>query len=191
VASHRRECTIAFDAAARDYNSTVTALRRAFLAATIGWAALLPVAPAAASQPAPAGLWYALAFLVYGAGSVVCHQLPARSFTLWSVQMPVCARCTGIYGGAALAAMMLVGRFGSFPDQGSATGDIPRRSRTVLALAALPTALTLGYEWTTGMTPSNPIRALSGAPLGAAVVFVIAAAWPAGAAADVVRRAVR
>ena len=46
----------------------------------IVWALLLPLAPFAASQPAPARVWYALAFVVYGAGSVVCHQLPERSF---------------------------------------------------------------------------------------------------------------
>ena len=33
--------------------------------------------------------------------------------------------------------------------------------------------MTLVYEWTTGDTPSNVIRALAGAPLGAAVVFVV------------------
>ena len=58
----------------------MTTLRRAFLAMSIGWAVLLPVAPFAASQPAPAPFWYGLAFVVYGAGSFICHQLPARSF---------------------------------------------------------------------------------------------------------------
>jgi hypothetical protein len=40
----------------------------------------------------------------------------------------------------------------------------------------LPTAVTLIYEWTTGDTPSNPIRALAGAPLGAAVAFIVVGA---------------
>ena len=39
--------------------------------------------------------------------------------------------------------------------------------------AALPTAVTLVYEWTTGNTPSNAIRALAGAPLGAAVALIV------------------
>ncbi|MGH9807490.1 MAG: hypothetical protein ACRD9W_09565, partial [Terriglobia bacterium] len=47
-------------------------------------------------------------------------------------------------------------------------------ARRLLALAALPTAATLVFEWSTGVTPSNPTRALAGAPLGAAVVWVIA-----------------
>ena len=67
----------------------MTVLRRALVASSIVWALLLPLAPFAASQPPPARFWYALAFVVYGAGSVVCHQLPGRSFFLWSAQWPV------------------------------------------------------------------------------------------------------
>jgi hypothetical protein len=55
-------------------------LRRAFVAASIAWAALLPLAPFAASQQAPSPVWYGLAFFLYTAGSFICHQLPARSF---------------------------------------------------------------------------------------------------------------
>src|SRR5882762_6843024 len=84
----------------------MTALRHAFLAMSIAWAVLLPLAPLAASQPAPAPLWYGLAFAVYGAGSFICHQLPERSFHSWAAQWPVCARCTGIYFGAAMAAVV-------------------------------------------------------------------------------------
>ena len=48
---------------------------------------------------------------------------------------------------------------------------------TALAkLAALPTVLTLVYEWTTGDRPSNLLRALSGLPLGAIVVLMVIAA---------------
>jgi hypothetical protein len=172
----------------------MTALRRAFLALSIGWAALLPVAPLAASQPAPARFWYGLAFAVYSAGSFICHQLPERSFHLWSAQMPVCARCTGIYLGAAVAAVIAMVRlplsafaptaaadksplrgFGALrkPDTTYAMHSSTRRARVLLAAAALPTAVTLVYEWTTGDTPWNAIRALAGAPLGAAVAFVV------------------
>jgi hypothetical protein len=43
----------------------------------------------------------------------------------------------------------------------------------MLGVAVVPSALTLVYEWTTGTTPSNVIRALAGAPLGVAVVCVV------------------
>jgi hypothetical protein len=160
-------------------------LRRAFVASSIAWAVLLPLAPFAASQPAPARAWYALAFLVYGLGSFICHQLPARSFYSWSAQWPVCARCTGIYFGAAVTALITMTRTSRpivapasarpTPVDPSAcsgsSGDV--NARAILAVASLPTVLTLIYEWTTGATPSNGVRALAGAPLGAAVAFVV------------------
>ncbi len=159
-------------------------LRRGFVALSVAWAVLLPIAPFAASQPAPAPFWYGLAFVVYGAGSFICHQLPARSFHLWSAQWPVCARCTGIYFGAAVAAILATVTVRLKPDT---TSGIPEyvvsgfsrtvgragRARVLLAVAAFPTAATLVYEWTTGDTPSNAIRALAGAPLGAAVAFIV------------------
>ena len=36
--------------------------------------------------------------------SPVCHQDPARSFWLWDAPVAVCARCLGIYLGAAVGA---------------------------------------------------------------------------------------
>ena len=148
-------------------------LRRAVLVAAIGWALLLPLAPFAAYRTPPARAWYALAFLIYSVGSVVCHQLPARSFELWSTQMPVCARCTGIYLGAAVMAILSLFRLG--PDWSRPSLDA-RHSRYALAAAALPTAVTLAFEWITGNVPSNLIRAVSGVPLGAVVVIVILSA---------------
>ena len=131
--------------------------RRAFVAATLGWAAALPLAAFAASRP-HASLWYAFAFIVYGVGSIVCHQLPARSFHLWAAQMAVCARCTGIYVGAALGVLPM---------------RLPpvRSTFSALAVAAIPTSATLVYEWTGGQMPSNWIRAAAGVPIG----FVVAA----------------
>lgn len=155
----------------------MTNWRPAFVALSSAWAVLLPLASFAASQPAPARFWHGLAFSVYGAASLMCHQLPSRSFHLWLAQMPVCARCTGIYIGAAVAAIVATVRVDTVrpktirrePDARRDT----RRARVLLAAAALPTAVTLIYEWTTGDRPSNVIRALTGAPLGAAVAFVV------------------
>ena len=44
------------------------------------------------------------------------------------------------------------------------------------ALAAIPTALTLGYEWTTGVMPAHAIRAAAGAAIGLAVAWLVVAA---------------
>jgi hypothetical protein len=160
--------------------------RRAFIAAAVCWAVALVLASSIAARPDASPL-YAFAFGIYAAGSIVCHQLPDRSFHLWGVQMPVCARCTGIYIGGAVAAgcVYVVSGFsrtlvrlkadttyGTWLRQHAATTY--GRVKTALIVAALPTAATLLYEWTTGQTPENAIRALAGFPLGAAVVWAIA-----------------
>ena len=150
--------------------SLSVAFDRAFAAAAAGWAAMLPLASYSASRPAPAPLAYAFAFGVYAVGGVVCHQLPNRSFSLWSAQMPVCARCTGLYAGAALAAVL--GRIvrGVLP---RADATSVRIVRVLLLVAAAPTVATLVFEWTTGVMPANAIRALAGVPLGAAIAIAI------------------
>jgi uncharacterized membrane protein len=145
-------------------------LRLILRGTAIGWAALLAVAPYAASRPAPAPSWYGLAFVLYGVGAVVCHQLPERSFHVWGAQLPVCARCTGIYLGAAMAAFSV----GVRPAIGRLR--LVDHVRTVLVVAILPTIVTLVYEWITGDTPSNAVRAVAGAPLGAAAAFVVMSA---------------
>lgn len=45
-------------------------------------------------------------------GAAVCHRITARSFTLYGRQLPLCARCTGMYLGVFLSflALLLAGR---------------------------------------------------------------------------------
>src|SRR5207237_2519841 len=121
-------------------------LWRAFVASSAAWMTAIPLAAFAASRPAAPSAVYGFALTVYGIGHFVCHQLPARSFHLWGVSFPVCARCTGIYTGAAAAAIAM-----------SLTGRRfhTNRPRPVLLLAFVPTAATLVFEWTTGVTPAN------------------------------------
>jgi len=92
----------------------MTLLRPAFVATTVVWALLLPLVPFVASRPHATPLGTALLIAVYAIGSAICHQLPERSYHLWMAQMPVCARCAGIYFGAAIAAVVSSGARG-FP----------------------------------------------------------------------------
>jgi hypothetical protein len=158
---------------------TASRLRAALVAATAAWAALLVVTPWLASRPHASPIASALILAVYGIGSLVCHQLPERSYHVWTAQMPVCARCAGIYAGAVIGVIAGILRpaRGGWP--GSVPGRGPRRADDapiVLALAAAPTLVTLLYEWTTGDMPAHAIRAASGVPLGLVVAWLVVAA---------------
>jgi hypothetical protein len=154
-------------------------LRRAFLISSVTWAACIPLTAYAASRPDAASFVYGFAVAAYSIGHLICHQLPARSFHVWGAAMPVCARCTGIYVGASLAAVALtVARLGLSAEAAAATADGVMsdghaRARIVLLAAFVPTAATLLFEWTTGVTPANWIRALAGIPLGVAVAWAV------------------
>ena len=74
-----------------DYDPSVATVVLAALA--LGWLVLLVAAPVAPTS---------LATLLYAAGSFICHQRPERSFHIDAAQLPVCARCLGIYAGAAI-----------------------------------------------------------------------------------------
>lgn len=125
------------------------------------WLALIVAAPA---LPVPiAGVLYAL-------GSFICHQRSDRSFHLFAAQLPVCARCAGIYAGAALGAVAAVLSM----DVRTCASDFPPRA--LLVIGGVPTALTLLLEWSGLWAGSNLARALAGLPLGCAVALVVARA---------------
>ena len=198
-------------------------LRFTFAGAAIVWVVVLVLAPFAASRPHATTLWHAFAFAAYAVGSVICHQLPERSFHLWTAQMPVCARCTGIYFGAAIAAVATAFRTAEAvrhdtPDVGQGLSpakidtpdvaqglspakiDIPdvaqglSPAKIALIIAVIPTIATLAYEWTTGYTPSNWIRAAAGVPIGGVVALIIgsaSAAVPARERASTTRAATK
>jgi uncharacterized membrane protein len=114
----------------------------------------------------------AVAF-VYAFGSVICHQRPDRSFFWDGQQLPVCARCTGLYlsGSVAFAAWWGIRFLRSTPP----IAWTPAMALRVIALAAIPTAV----SWTSGVLGvwdgSNLTRALLAVPLGAAAGSVVAA----------------
>ena len=170
-------------------------LRRAFLVGAVAWAIALPLAAWIASWPHASAAVSAMTIATYGIGSIVCHQLPERSFHLWTAQLPVCARCTGIYVGAAIAAIILsaggarsAGGDGSITVGPSVFGPVrlgpvrlgpsklgPYTARAIVIAAAVPSIATLIYEWTTGDVPSNWIRFATGLPLGIVVSWLVQA----------------
>ena len=109
----------------------------------------------------------------YAVGGVICHQLPDRSFFVDGRQLPVCARCTGLYASGLIGfvgwmAVKSVRRWRRLV-------VAPRVALAIVAAAAIPTAL----SYVTGITGvwdgSNLTRAALAVPLGVAAGAVVAA----------------
>ena len=106
---------------------------------------------------------------VYIAGSFVCHQISDRSFHIAGLQLPVCARCTGLYLGAAIGAVAWCA--------GSVSHLSFARARVALIASAVPTMVTVIAAWAGVWDPGNVLRATSAAPLGIAVGALVAAVF--------------
>ena len=127
-----------------------------------------------------------LAF-VYATGSVICHQLPERSFFLDGRQLPVCARCTGLYlsGAAGFVGWLLWkaaqgGRRIATPRRkvrvvGAPVVLPPRAALGIVIVAAVPTALSYATGIIGVWDGSNVTRALLAVPLGVTAGAVVAA----------------
>jgi uncharacterized membrane protein len=126
------------------------------------WSAAVLLAPFALTAHIPILTTAAASF--YESARLVCHQRPERSFHLSGVQLPVCARCAGLYWSAAAGA---IAAWLARPERASTRGF-----RIGLAVAALPTAITVLAEFFGLAHPSNVVRAVSAVPLGAAGAWV-------------------
>jgi uncharacterized membrane protein len=131
----------------------------------LAWSVILLSAPYGLTSGHPRLV--AAAAGVYSAAGLICHQRSERSFHLAGVQQPVCARCAGLYmsGAAGAIAAWLAWR----------RPRTPRRTRMVLALAALPTVLSVTIEFLGLAHLSNTVRAVCALPLGLAAgwIFVL------------------
>jgi uncharacterized membrane protein len=114
-----------------------------------------------------------LVAFMFAVGSVVCHQLPERSFFVDGRQLPVCARCTGLYlsGAAGLAGWWAVKLLRGWRPQSVP----PRMAMALLLVIAAPTVV----SYVTGVLGvwdgSNLTRALLAVPLGVSAGVVVAA----------------
>ena len=140
-------------------------LLRALCGLAVVWAVVVVAAPWLATVRAVGGDY--LSASAYAMGALVCHQRPERSFHLAGAQLPVCARCTGLYLSAALGILIVWARRPSF----AAPFE---RWRACLLWAALPTAATLVFEWWRPSGVPGAFRALAAAPLGAAAGALLA-----------------
>ena len=143
-----------------------------FLIVAVVWAASLIAAPYLTTHHSAQRSSLRTAVLVYVLGSIVCHQLPARSFHTWGVQLPVCTRCVGLYASAPLgAALALVWGTGRSRRVRFPMADATWL-RALLVVAALPTLVTWVGEWAGLMEVPGWIRTAAAAPLGVAVSWI-------------------
>jgi uncharacterized membrane protein len=111
--------------------------------------------------------------LLYAAGSVICHQLPERSFFLDGRQLPVCARCTGLYLSGAAG---FLGWFIWKTARGWRRFVVtPRAALAIVIVAGVPTALSYATGVVGVWDGSNVTRALLAVPLGASAGAIVAA----------------
>ena len=126
----------------------------------MGFVSSIVLAPVAFSEGR-----YFLATAIYQAFSHVCHQLPERSFAFMGYPLAVCARCTGIYAGFAAAVLV-------YPAAMSLK-RIQSPARKWLFLSTMPLGLDFGLDFIGVWQNTQLSRALTGAVLGAVVVFFV------------------
>ena len=81
----------------------------AFTAVTLAWLLVIVLTPALLARGAHGHAVTLVSAGAYVMGGVVCHQRPDRSFHPGGVQMPVCARCFGLYLGGGLGVLAAAG----------------------------------------------------------------------------------
>ena len=145
-------------------------LSRVLVVASVAWLGALLLAPMAiasngyVTSAGAAGL--------YSAGARICHQRPERCFWIHGRPMPVCARCTGLYAGAAVAGpltLLLASRLST------------RRARTLATVAAVPTLVTWGTEMAGLIHPTNAVRFAAALPLGFVAAWLVVSTLSPGA----------
>jgi len=143
---------------------------RLTIQAWIVWAAVAGIGIAIvgliiAAPVAKADGYHALASSIYNGFSYLCHQIPNRSFHLAGNKFGVCSRCTGLYSGFALAALV-------YPLTRSLTRtDTPRIFW--LFLAALPLAIDFSLGYFSIWPNTHLSRFVTGALLGSVAVLYI------------------
>lgn len=109
--------------------------------------------------------WTGAAGLIYLSFHAACHQIPERSFYVGEFPLAVCARCTGLYAGAAAGLLF-------YPLARDVTRtDAPER--WWLLAAALPTTIDFLLGVTGVWANTHTSRFLTALLAGAAAAFYV------------------
>ncbi len=103
--------------------------------------------------------------LLHWLGLGLCHQLPERSFFGGGVQVPVCARDTGIYVGFTVALMIL-----AFLERSRRSAEIPPARVVAVLLAGIALMAVDGLTSYLGIRETNnALRLATGLAAGFAI----------------------
>jgi uncharacterized membrane protein len=91
----------------------------------------------------------------------LCHGIVSRCLVLFGAPMPICARCTAIYGGILIGVLLLR----LLPELRE------RTARTVLIAAALPMAIDGGTQLLRLRESTNLLRVGTGLAFGTALAI--------------------
>ena len=112
-----------------------------------------------------AGGFEAAAGSVYGAFTLLCHQMDERSFHVAGFKLAVCARCFGLYVGVLLGALL-------YPlARPLARRDLPARGW--LIAAAVPTSVDFALGFFGLWENTHASRFLTASLLGVVVAFYL------------------
>ncbi len=132
-----------------------------------GWWTFVPIALLGAALAAPYFSTHGfviLAFVLQRGFALVCHQRPERSFWLFGAPVAVCARCLGIYIGAAVGLLLRTSR---------------KIALRVLIAAAAINVIDAAAEFAGLHDNWMMVRFVLGLMLGAAGSLLIASSMPA------------
>ncbi|MDP6582130.1 MAG: DUF2085 domain-containing protein [Vicinamibacterales bacterium] len=147
-------------------------LTRGFGVATLTWLVTLVMVPFVLAQETQARAVTVASAGTYLVGSLICHQRSDRSFRPWGVQMPVCARCVGLYLGAAVGVVLAGARKTKSLKGGEAARMWRPALRAMVLAAAVPTGVTWLGEVVGWLSVTGGVRAVAAVPLGVAVTWV-------------------
>lgn len=101
-------------------------------------------------------------------GRSVCHQLPSRTISVGGILFPSCARCSGIYIGFFVAAVILFLMF-----RKKQSNLPPIYVLVILLVFILSTIIDGALSYLTPMTTNNVLRYLTGFLCGASIMVII------------------
>lgn len=101
-------------------------------------------------------------------GSSVCHQLPSRTLLMGDIFLPTCARCSGIYIGFFISAILMFLIF-----RKKESNLPPTYVLVLLALFILSTIIDGALSYLSSYTTNNLIRLLTGFLCGSSIMVIV------------------